>query len=237
MSFVDAIAGFRHLLKQEDLDKALSMCTGLKGQLKNKFIVLSDDRVLPPYQGRSGKRQHPGDDQVSGKRQQHGAATPATGANADPGRRPPQEASTPATGANAIPAVSGASIIIPSVSGVSIINPIPSGSGLISQPVSSNPSLVTAGFTIVKSSRQRGKKKKTTVDAAMPTTRRTQSRQVKVVHAATNVVQDPSNIVQATTNVERPKAAAMDVTSPNENYESCGSDESCDEERQLAGND
>ena len=75
------------------------------------------------------------------------------------------------------------------------------------------------------------------MDAATPTTRRTPTRQVKVVHAATNVVQDPSNIVQATTNVERPKAAAMDVTSPNENYESCGSDESCDEERQLAGND
>ena len=62
LSYVDAIHGFRHLLKQEDLDKALSLCTGLKGHLKSKFIVLSDDRVLPPApqggQGR-GKRPHP----------------------------------------------------------------------------------------------------------------------------------------------------------------------------------
>ena len=87
----------------------------------------------------------------------------------------------------------------------------------------------------MKSSRQRGKKKKTTVDAATPTTRRTPSRQAKVVSAAANVVQNPSNVVQGTTD-ERPRAVAMDVTSPNENYESCGSDESCDEEGQTVGN-
>ena len=51
LSFVDAIAGFRHLLTQEDLDRALSLCTGQKGKLKSKFLVLSDDRTLPPYQG------------------------------------------------------------------------------------------------------------------------------------------------------------------------------------------
>ena len=72
MSFVDAIKGFRHLLKQDDLDKALSFCTGMRGHLKSKFIVLSDDRVLPPYQGNKGKRSRPGDDDpshASGKRQ------------------------------------------------------------------------------------------------------------------------------------------------------------------------
>ena len=51
LSFVDAIAGFHHLLTQEDRDKALSLCSGLKGRLKSKFLVLSNDRVLPPYQG------------------------------------------------------------------------------------------------------------------------------------------------------------------------------------------
>ena len=46
----------------------------MRGQLKNKFIVLSDDRILPPYQGGKGKRAHPGDDEVnpaSVKRQHH----------------------------------------------------------------------------------------------------------------------------------------------------------------------
>ena len=75
LSFVDAIKGFRHLLTQEDLDRALSLCTGLRGQLKSKFLVLSDDRVLPPYQGKKGKRAHPGDDgpqEAPGKRHQQG---------------------------------------------------------------------------------------------------------------------------------------------------------------------
>jgi len=31
LNFVDAISGFRHLLTQEDIDKAASMCQGLKG--------------------------------------------------------------------------------------------------------------------------------------------------------------------------------------------------------------
>ena len=31
LSFVDAIAGFRHLLTQADLDRALSLCSGQKG--------------------------------------------------------------------------------------------------------------------------------------------------------------------------------------------------------------
>ena len=60
LSFVDAIAGFRHLLTQEDLDRALSLCTGQKGKLKSKFLVLSDDRTLPPYQGPKKRAGQPG---------------------------------------------------------------------------------------------------------------------------------------------------------------------------------
>ena len=48
LTFVDAMLGFRHLLTQEDLDKAASMCQGLKGHLKSRFLVLSDDRQPPP---------------------------------------------------------------------------------------------------------------------------------------------------------------------------------------------
>ena len=61
LSFVDAVAGFRHLLTQEDLDRALSLCSGQKGKLKSRFLVLSDDRTLPPYQGpkkRAGPPSH-----------------------------------------------------------------------------------------------------------------------------------------------------------------------------------
>ena len=48
LTFVDAMIGFKHLLTQEDLDKAASMCQGLKGHLKSQFLVLSDDRLPPP---------------------------------------------------------------------------------------------------------------------------------------------------------------------------------------------
>ena len=48
LTFVDAMIGFKHLLTQEDLDKAASMCQGLKGHLKSRFLVLSDDRLPPP---------------------------------------------------------------------------------------------------------------------------------------------------------------------------------------------
>ena len=60
LSFVDAVAGFRHLLTQEDLDRALSLCSGQKGKLKSKFLVLSDDRTLPPYQGPKKRVGQPG---------------------------------------------------------------------------------------------------------------------------------------------------------------------------------
>ena len=48
LSFVDAMNGFRHLLTTEDLDKAASMCQGLEGHLRSRFLVLSDDRQPPP---------------------------------------------------------------------------------------------------------------------------------------------------------------------------------------------
>ena len=48
MTFVDSINGFKHLLTQQDLDKALSMCSSMKGKLRSRFIVLSDDRTPPP---------------------------------------------------------------------------------------------------------------------------------------------------------------------------------------------
>ena len=50
LSFLDAVAGFHHLLTQEDLDRVLSLCSNQKGRLKSKFLVLYDDRVLPPFQ-------------------------------------------------------------------------------------------------------------------------------------------------------------------------------------------
>lgn len=48
LSFVDAMIGFRHLLTQEDIDKAASMCQNLKGHLRSRFLVLSDDKTPPP---------------------------------------------------------------------------------------------------------------------------------------------------------------------------------------------
>ena len=74
LSFVDAVAGFRHLLTQEDLDRALSLCSGQKGKLKSRFLVLSDDRTLPPYQGPK-KRAGPPSHQAFAQ----GQAAPMTG--------------------------------------------------------------------------------------------------------------------------------------------------------------
>ena len=48
LSFVDAMLGFKHLLTDEDLGKAASLCTSMRGQLRSRFIVLSDDKPLPP---------------------------------------------------------------------------------------------------------------------------------------------------------------------------------------------
>ena len=48
LTFVDAMLGFKHLLTQEDIDKAASMCQNLKGHLRSRFLVISDDRAPPP---------------------------------------------------------------------------------------------------------------------------------------------------------------------------------------------
>ena len=56
--------GYRHLLTTDDLNKAASMCSSLKGVLRSRFLVLSDDRDPPPPPPR-GKRSHPDDDGTS----------------------------------------------------------------------------------------------------------------------------------------------------------------------------
>ena len=65
LSFVDAMLGFRHLLTSEDLNKASSLCTSMKGTLKSKFIILSDDKVLPPPPNARRKRVLSGDQDQS----------------------------------------------------------------------------------------------------------------------------------------------------------------------------
>ena len=91
LNFIDAMAGFRHLLTQEDRDKAASLCQNLRGHLRSRFIVLSDDKVPPP----PPNRKRPRSDQLpdtgsdvqdlsNGKR-----FMPGTGANAQPLGVPP----------------------------------------------------------------------------------------------------------------------------------------------------
>ena len=48
LTYVDAVLGFKHLLTESDLDKALSMCSSLRGKLRSRFLVLSDDHTSPP---------------------------------------------------------------------------------------------------------------------------------------------------------------------------------------------
>ena len=63
LSFVDTMLGYRHLLTPEDLNKAASMCGSLKGVLRSRFLVLSDDKDPPPPPVRV-KRGHPDGDRV-----------------------------------------------------------------------------------------------------------------------------------------------------------------------------
>ena len=71
MTFVDAVLGYRHLLQQSDLDKALSLCAGMKGKLKSRFVVLSNERGLPTRppkaQGARGKRKQDDMDDTGSK--------------------------------------------------------------------------------------------------------------------------------------------------------------------------
>ena len=47
LNFVDSTLGYCHLLQQSDLDRALSLCTGMKGKLKSRFIVVQSSNQAP----------------------------------------------------------------------------------------------------------------------------------------------------------------------------------------------
>ena len=81
--------GYRHLLTVEDLNKAASMCTSLKGVLRSRFLVLSNNRDPPPPPAR-GKRSHPDGDPpaAGGKRFQ-------TRVQANPSQPVPAQAHPP----------------------------------------------------------------------------------------------------------------------------------------------
>ena len=64
LSFVDAMLGFQHLLTAEDLGKAASLCTSMRGHLRSRFLVLSDDKPLPPPPVTRGKRRLSGDQEI-----------------------------------------------------------------------------------------------------------------------------------------------------------------------------
>ena len=53
------------MLTADDLNKASSLCTSMKGTLKSKFIVLSDDKMLPPPPNARRKRVLSGDQEQS----------------------------------------------------------------------------------------------------------------------------------------------------------------------------
>lgn len=48
LTYVEAIQSLGHLLQKSDIDRAASMCRGLKGCLRSRFICLSDDVEPPP---------------------------------------------------------------------------------------------------------------------------------------------------------------------------------------------
>ena len=115
----------------------MSLCTSLKGHLKSKFLVLSDDRVLPPYQPKGGKRSHPdsgNQDTVPGKRtqQDHIRRTPGTNV----GQQPMSVNPSPSSGLNTANVIGGphppqqvvsvppVSFMLPGVAGVSGVHPI-----------------------------------------------------------------------------------------------------------------
>ena len=108
LNFVDSTLGYRHLLQQSDLDRALSLCTGMKGKLKSRFIVLSDERVLPPPPPREvrGKRKQPSDDAQDGrKRNRSRVRTPLPGSVQTTSVQSSNQASSaiPPSSVNAVP--------------------------------------------------------------------------------------------------------------------------------------
>lgn len=62
----------------------MSLCTSLKGHLQSRFLVLSDDRILPPYQPKGNKRSHPDDNSQD--------TVPVKRTNQAPNSRPPSVA-------------------------------------------------------------------------------------------------------------------------------------------------
>ena len=98
LTFVDSVLGYRHLLQQADLDRALSLCTGMKGKLRSRFIVLSDERVLPPPPVREprGKRKQAGDnpDDLGRKRNRSRVRTSGTPVNYIPITQPPPQSAS-----------------------------------------------------------------------------------------------------------------------------------------------
>ena len=97
----------------------MSLCTGMKGKLKSRFVVLSDDRVLPPPPARARGKRKPDDQQadLGPKRNRGGRTTPVStgfisgassghpGSNLTsvPGVTSISTNFNPATGANSLP--------------------------------------------------------------------------------------------------------------------------------------
>ena len=108
LSYVDAIHGFRHPLKQEDLDRALSLCTGLRGHLRSRFLVLSDDRVLPPAPVGRGKRAHPDHPDHQGNIKRPNTSVPPPSSSSFSARPPFSAGFVPASGP--VPGTSAQSI-------------------------------------------------------------------------------------------------------------------------------
>ena len=170
LSFVDTMLGYCHLLTVEDLNKAASMCSSLKGHLRSRFIVLSDDRDPPPPPVR-GKRGHPDADSeqnVGGKRFQVRAQV-----------NQPSVISQP----NALPVNQGARGTAPptasvSQSEVTILTTVPVPDLNVSTP-----------FEPVKNRRSR--RLPAGVKAIPPTTRVTPDRQAKAARARPIVPPQP----------------------------------------------
>ena len=137
LSYVDSALGYRHLLQQVDLDRALSLCTGMRGKLRSRFIVLSDDRVLPPPPAREprGKRKKPASESDPGTKRGRsgrrgstpsGAPPPTTSSKQGPVGAAFPAPNVPMPGATQVPGVSlisgSAQTGVSQVPGVSLIS-------------------------------------------------------------------------------------------------------------------
>ena len=84
----------------------MSLCTGMKGKLKSRFVVLSDDRVLPPPppRGQRAKRKPDSEPDGSFKRTRPGRTTPVQGVQGVAPVPPPnaQRVTTPIPGVTSI---------------------------------------------------------------------------------------------------------------------------------------